>query len=102
MKTKLLLFFTLFIVRAININAQAPNWDWARNGAGSGSDAAKTLCVDLSGNVYIAGGYSSAITFGSVTLTNGANTFVTKYNNTGNVLWAKSLGGNYFAAIEGI
>ena len=53
--------------------------------------------MDLSGNVYVVGSFNSAtFTFGSITLTNNGNDdiFVAKYDSNGNVLWAKSAGGN--------
>ncbi|TAL62066.1 MAG: T9SS type B sorting domain-containing protein [Bacteroidetes bacterium] len=58
-------------------------------GQAGGADVA----TDAFGNVYICGGFSSSITFGSTTLTQTASSFsqsyIAKYNGSGNALWAK-------------
>lgn len=79
------------------LNAQAPNWLWAQNNGGN-SEGYSTS-TDANGNVYVSGSYSDAsITFGSTVLTNPANgsfnIFIVKYNTSGNVLWAKTSGGD--------
>jgi hypothetical protein len=69
------------------INAQTPNYLWAKSAGGS---------IDGNGNTYVCGVFSSpSITFGSTTLlsTGNQNLFVVKYDLNGNVLWAKSAGG---------
>lgn len=71
------------------------NPQWARNAAhaGGGFNEGKSICIDAAGNVLIAGTfYSPSVTFSSVTLAGGAavNLFVTKYDNAGNVIWAKT------------
>lgn len=73
---------------------------WAKNAGGTNSDHAQSIITDASGNIYVAGGFlSPTITFGSITLTNANNNgnnedvFLTKYDASGNVLWAKCAGG---------
>jgi hypothetical protein len=74
---------------------------WARSGGGNGHDAATSVAVDNSGNVYITGYYKSAeIGFGTDTLTNTDFTtnntsdfFLVKYDPNGTVLLAKDGGG---------
>jgi hypothetical protein len=53
------------------------------------------LAVDYSGNIYVAGGYFPSITIGSTTLTGlgDYNIYFAKFSASGNVLWAKSMGG---------
>jgi hypothetical protein len=56
------------------------------------------ITVDYLGNIYMTGDfYSSNITFGAYTLINDSSgytdIFITKYDSSGNVLWAKSAGG---------
>jgi len=74
---------------------------WAKSAGGSGFDCAQSVSTDISGNIFVAGYFSSPnIVFGSTTLTNtdNANTtdiFVVKYNDAGKVLWAKSAEGGY-------
>jgi hypothetical protein len=75
---------------------------WAKSTGTSKTDIAYTVKVDASGNVYIAGLFASnPIIFGHITLTNQGGSclggcqdiFVAKYDENGNVLWAKSAGG---------
>ena len=68
---------------------------WARQAGGSASDEARAIAVDASGNSYVTGLFTSpSATFGGITLTNHGSfdVFVAKYDNTGNVLWAKGVG----------
>ena len=73
---------------------------WARSASGStSSDAINAVFADNSGNIFATGHFQSAsITFGSTTLTNTASPnqdiFVVKYGTSGNVVWAKSIGGS--------
>ena len=76
----------------------AGNLLWARFGKGY-ADAAG-LSADAHGNLYLTGSfYNDSVSFGSYTLTdpNRSNEkndiFLVKYDATGNVLWAKNLGG---------
>jgi hypothetical protein len=69
---------------------------WAKSVGGTFSDGAYSAAVDASGNVYIAGVFNSIIlNFGSTKLVNAGSDdiFLAKYDATGNVLWAKSVGG---------
>jgi hypothetical protein len=72
---------------------------WAKSAIGTGYEGAYSIAVDASGNPYLAGCFgSSTITFGSYTLTNAGdlNVFLVKYDDNGNVLWAKSAEGTYY------
>ena len=75
---------------------------WAKKIIGTGSYNpvwAYTVAVDSSGNVYISGYFATpSITFETITLTNTGDAghsdiFLAKYDNNGNLLWAKSVGG---------
>ena len=73
---------------------------WAKNGAGITHDFGNTVSTDALGNVYVGGVfYSDTITFGSIALINtnangiSCDIFLVKYDNLGNVVWAKSTGG---------
>lgn len=78
----------------------AGNTLWAKQSSpGSGADWGISLAVDAADNVYTAGKFSKAnVTFGSTTLTNSFSgtfdMFIVKYDPSGNVLWAKSVGGS--------
>ena len=75
---------------------------WAKSASGKTQDTGIGITTDANGNILVTGGFtSSTITFGITTLSNadtslgGADIFIVKYDTNGNVLWAKSAGGNY-------
>jgi hypothetical protein len=72
---------------------------WAKSAGGSNIDEGTGIAVDNIGNSYVIGYFnSSTITFDTITLTNDsigfADIFIVKYDVSGNVIWAKSAGGN--------
>ncbi len=72
---------------------------WVKSAGGSDEEWGSGIAVDGGGNSYVSGYFQSAtITFGPTTLTNAgagnADMFVVKYDATGNVVWAKSVGGS--------
>jgi hypothetical protein len=77
----------------------AGNYVWAKSFGGMGEDYGLSLCVDSSGNIYTTGSFSLTADFDpgpSVTnLTSAGNedVFVTKYDNSGSLLWARKMGG---------
>src|SRR5258707_1392540 len=98
---KILLLIMLVIASAAKQSpsfAQAPSWLWAQSAGGTGQDNVQSISTDAGSNVYVLGYFNSpSITFGTTSLTNaggGANDlFIVKYDNSGNVIWAKSAGG---------
>ena len=74
---------------------------WAKSAGGIHDDEGLSIVMDTKGYIYLTGYFeSSTITFGGTTLTNNDTTgcsgdiFLVKYDSTGNVVWAKSAGGN--------
>jgi hypothetical protein len=70
---------------------------WAKCAGGFINESGSSVTLDASGNAYVTGWFNSqTLTFGSDTLTNVDNgdIFLAKYDAGGNVLWAKSAGGN--------
>jgi hypothetical protein len=81
------------------------NFLWANVAGGTGSDVSSSLDVDQFGNVYIAGSYSNSIQFDTTTLTTTnlfKESFVAKYNSSGQRQWAKSVIGNSTNLITGV
>ena len=84
---------------------------WAKSFGGPADEESTSLTTDYLGNVYLTANYTSLVMHvGFVTLTN-ANTdsttltydaFTAKFNQAGNVQWAKSFGGYYDENINGI
>ncbi len=70
---------------------------WVKDAGGSAGEQGYSINTDTSGNLYITGKFGSpTITFGSDTLYNAGSDdiFLVKYDSSGNVLWAKGVGGN--------
>lgn len=94
------LFTVILAIIGLNLNAQSPNWLWAKSVGGSSDDQAISISTDSFGNEYVVGYFESpTLNFGSVTLTN-SNTngsrdiFIVKYDANGTVIWAKSAVGS--------
>jgi hypothetical protein len=68
---------------------------WAKNpavGTLAGDDFARDVKVDLSGNIFVAGSYSSNISFSSdlnLPLRGAIDFFLAKYDSNGTPIWAK-------------
>ena len=71
---------------------------WAKSSGGSKNDLGYAVATDAYGYSYITGWFlSSSISFGSTTLNNAgawpySDLFVTKFDRSGNVVWAQSAG----------
>jgi len=73
----------------------AGNLNWAKKAGSSSEDQASAVTCDPQGNTYMVGYYGAEAAFGPNTLafTGWNDLFVAKYDNTGNVLWARGAGG---------
>jgi hypothetical protein len=87
----------LLIGVVFSINAQSPEWSWVKSIGGLKNEYTADVITDENGNIIVKGLFeSSSITFGATTLFNagGNDIFIVKYDPNGNILWAKSIGGN--------
>src|SRR4030095_7043697 len=72
---------------------------WAKSVGGVINDAGFSIAVDASGNIYVTGQFSRTVDFDPgkemFTLTSAAlvHIFILKLDNSGNFIWAKSMGG---------
>ncbi|MCB2378127.1 hypothetical protein LGH70_11070 [Hymenobacter sp. BT635] len=76
---------------------------WAKQGGASGTYA-QGIDVDASGNVTIAGDFSSSVSFGTTTPLTGGGVFLYRFSPTGTVLLAKQVSSSGFtnaAAVDG-
>lgn len=91
------------IALLISIQALTQQWQFAARFGGSVaafSDAAKAICTDAAGNIYVTGNFNSTINFGNGTTpltatATGTQTegFVAKFNSAGLCQWAIDFGG---------
>ncbi len=70
---------------------------WAISEGGTAQDDVLGMCTDPNGNILITGIFNGpSITFDTITLmsSGGKDIFIAKYDVSGNIVWAKSAGGN--------
>lgn len=72
---------------------------FTKNAGGISNDHGKSIAVDASGNVYVAGNFTYSADFDpntgitNLTTTGQADVFFAKYNSVGELIWAKNVGG---------
>lgn len=74
------------------------NLVWAKIAAKCSAISADGICLDVSGNIFLAGQFPGVATFGSLlpvtcTASGSYDVYVAKYSSTGEVIWARSFGG---------
>src|SRR6185436_9655371 len=80
--------------------SQNPILNWAKQMGGTTNDQAFAMAVDASGNVYLTGSFTGTADFdpgaGTFNLVSAGtfDVFVVKLNSSGDLLWAKSMGGS--------
>ncbi|MBK8846296.1 MAG: SBBP repeat-containing protein [Bacteroidetes bacterium] len=81
------------------VNAQAPDWQWAKGIGGTGDDRGGSIAVDDSGNIYTTGNFNGTVDFdpgvGVFNLTSAGSydIFISKFDSLGNFVWAIRMGG---------
>ncbi len=78
------------------------NFVWAIQSEGTLDIYANSLALDPSGNIHMAGNFQGSVDMdggpGTLTLTSSGadDIFVSKYDSSGNLIWAKNIGGTAF------
>ncbi|GAA0749764.1 T9SS type A sorting domain-containing protein [Gaetbulibacter jejuensis] len=94
-------YFILSNLLVITHLSLSQNFSWGSSFGGNGEDVVKAMHVDDAGNSYITGYFSDTANFdpnGTLELTSNGfyDAFIQKIDSNGNLLWAKSVGGDYF------
>jgi hypothetical protein len=103
MKSKF--YFSIILLSIIfsfcsKVNAQSPDWLWAEAVGGNGYDVATSVTHDALGNIYTTGYFQDTVDFDPgpgvyVMIASGnSDIFISKTDNAGNFIWAKSMGGS--------
>ena len=87
----------LFSIFAVSANAQ--NLEWATQAGGLSNESGRGIAVDDDGNSYVTGFFFGTAHFGAggtaaslISLGN-SDIFIAKYDDNGDLLWAKQAGG---------
>ncbi|MBN4046695.1 SBBP repeat-containing protein, partial [bacterium AH-315-P07] len=77
---------------------------WVTTATGAGSTYGYEIAVDSSTNIYVSGGFTLDSTWGGTTLNSlgGQDTFVTRLNSSGTVIWASAMNSTLEVAPFGI
>lgn len=83
-------------------------YSWAKTGGGAtGNESGVAIATDANGNSVVVGTYNQLAIFGVDTLRGGAITyendiFIVKTDTNGNIVWARSAGGNFAERVSGV
>ncbi len=98
---KIIIYLCLiFLLISTKIFSQNPNWQWAKSTGGSSNDAGRSVAVDSAGNVFVTGYFQGTVDFDpdnaavfNLTSNGYDDVFITKFDASGNFVFAKSIGG---------
>ncbi len=89
----------LFLIAChTKVFSQTVKLDWAKQMVGSSFDICQAITLDEDGNIYATGYYSTVVDFDpgprvfNLTSVNAEDIFLCKYDSTGKLNWAKSIG----------
>lgn len=95
---KKILLLTTCLFSFAFLNAQVPAFSSVKQMGGSGNERGQFISLDNAGNVYTTGSFQGSFDFdpgtGTSILTSGGgdDIFITKFDPSGNLVWAKSMG----------
>ena len=91
MKNLTMLIGAIFIF----VILKGQSFDWAIMAGGEGTNQAYAITTDNAGNSYVTGWFSESAHFGDIVLSSegGKDVFLARYNNNGEVIWAKKAWG---------
>lgn len=103
----LIFLLTLSCVVGNQSQLNAQNFLWAKAMSGTETQYGKAITADATGSIYTTGVFFGAVDFdpGAGTLnlsstSDGGDGFISKMDNAGNIVWAKSMEGTGFAGVE--
>jgi hypothetical protein len=100
---RMVVLLSSFVLAFVPANGQ-----WANGMGGSVSDRASGIGVDASGNVYVTGTFNGTADFdpsgatSNLVSVGNSDVFIAKYNSSGSLVWAKSVGGSGIDVCYGI
>lgn len=97
--------FLLLGLIPLAARAQAPGFRWAIQPVGSGGGSGNAIAADAAGNIFVSGYFTPpGAAFGPIALTNSAasDTFLVKYDVSGNVIWAQQTRATGFFNSRGV
>ncbi|MBK7667477.1 MAG: hypothetical protein IPJ32_09175 [Sphingobacteriaceae bacterium] len=102
----ILTVLAIILILLLSVDVKAQSWQWAMSGGGTASDQARKVCIDPTGNIYVAGIFNSgSIQIGTITVNNsgvGFDAYVAKFNPSGVPLWAARIGGSSNEFVSGL
>lgn len=104
MKNRMKKTYCIFLLIFLHISsiAQSPNWLWVKTmncTANAFPQGGKSIAIDNSENVYIIGSFEGTLDFdpgpgtSNITSAGSVDAFISKYDNLGNFVWTKTIGG---------
>ena len=91
------IIITVLFLMCIFQNAVSQNWQWAKSAGGVNFDGGGAVRIDGNNDLYVVGSFESANCYFSTDtlhMIGDDDMFFAKYDNNGNELWVKRLGGN--------
>jgi hypothetical protein len=90
----------LMMIIVQSMNAQVVDFEWAKNFSGTQQEVGKSIASDDLGNIYTAGYFTGTVDFDPSANTHNLSSvgqldiYITKLNSTGDLVWAKRIGGS--------